>query len=176
MSIAQFSAMSEPDAHRFMAGLTEPQPARARLAELVGDRNVLDVGCGKGAEVSRLYTPEQYLGVDCSVELVRIARREHPGYRFVVRDALDVTGFFEVAIIKAVLEHLPPLEARAVYEHMRARTDVLYVCWHTEPGVEHLATYDGELGTMQQNRHDRARFGGMVRRERSGVHVIWEVR
>lgn len=157
-----------------MAG-AGPQAVRTAMAEIVGTADVIDIGCGKGEEVSRLYEPQQYLGVDCSAELVHLAMERNPGYRFEVADALDIDGHWPFAVMKAVLEHLPPDEAVAVYEHAKSVADVLLVAWHMEPGVEHLATYEGELGTMQQNRHDRDQFQGVQSRRVVGPHVLWIV-
>lgn len=155
------------------------QPVRTRLAEIVGRRSVIDLGCGKGEEVSALYKPAQYMGVDCSEELILLSRVKNPGYHFYTYSILEMQRrYFEVGILKSVLEHLPPLEAVEVYEHARTiTTDILLVAWHTEPGA-HLITkhYKGELDTpMLQCRHKRDLFGGVQRREVCGDHVIWEV-
>lgn len=173
MSTKQFTEMTRKQAIGFMPQ-PEIQPVRARLAELVGDRYVVDIGCGKADEVSNLFAAEKYLGIDCSPELIRIARRNNPGYIFLRCDAMDMTSH-PCAIIKAVLEHLPPAEALTIYNHVRSITEVMYVAWHTEPGKEKLSTYDGELGVMLQNRHDRKLFHGITSTEICGKHVIWTV-
>lgn len=175
MSIAQFAGMDEEQARRFMADAPK-QRVRSRIAELVGSRSVVDVGCGKGEEVSDLFTPSQYTGVDCSPELVSLAKRANPGYHFIVGDGRDLSGSWDVGVVKAVLEHVPAEEALAIYEHVRSLVDVLYVAWHTEPGEPQFRTYAGELGTMQQNRHDHALFDGMTAREVVEPHVLWTVR
>ncbi len=76
-----------------------------------------------------------------------------------------------------VLEHLPPGEALAVYNHARTVTGVLYVVWHTEPGATYVPRqYQGELREpMSQNIHKTSMFSGMIRREVVGKHVIWVV-
>lgn len=177
MSTAQFAAMTRGQAEAFMPN-AQRQAARRRLAELVAGRPVLDIGCGKGEEVGELYTVNQYHGLDCSAQLIEIARQRWPRYLFAVGSAQELAGdslVFPVAIMKAVLEHLPPDEAVQVYEAARRVAAVLYVAWHTEPGVERLSTYEGELGTMLQHRHDRSRFAGVTEREVCGPHVIWTV-
>lgn len=174
MSTAQFAEMSRSQAESFMAG-AKPQAVRARMSQIVGPAQVIDIGCGKGEEVAWLYRPWQYLGVDCSPELVRLARQRNPGYEFLAKNALDLDGRWPFAVMKAVLEHLPPDEAVEVYEHARTVSEVLLLAWHTEPGREHLTTYDGELGTMAQNRHDRDRFEGVRSRHVVGPHVLWVV-
>lgn len=174
MSTAQFANMSAADADAFMA-VSHVQPVRKRLAEIVGNGTIIDIGCGKGDEVSSWFDPVTYFGVDCSRELILFARERNPGYRFSTLGALDIVGHWNYAIIKAVLEHLPPYEAQAVYDHARTLCDTLLVAWHTEPGRESLAWYDGELGRMQQNRHSRNMFGGSITREVCGKHVIWQV-
>lgn len=179
MSTAQFAGMGPDQALAFMAG-APVQPVRTRLAGLVAGRRVIDIGCGKGEEVG-LYGPDQYLGVDCSPELIALARDRWPGYRFETVAAQELPAFmhgdrFPCGIMKAVLEHVPPDEAVAIYERARSVCEVLYVAWHWEPAEEKVTTYRGELGTMLQVRHDRARFLGMESREVVGAHVIWTVR
>jgi len=174
MTTKQFTEMSREQAERFMSK-PEVQPVRARLAEMVGDHYVVDIGCGKGDEVSTLFTPKQYFGIDCSAELVRIARRNNPKHKFAHMTALDLPQRYWFTIIKAVFEHLPPDEAKAIYDHVRSICDVMLVAWHTEPGKKQLTLYHGELGTMMQNRHDRNLFSGVKEREVCGKHVVWTV-
>jgi len=175
MSPRQFTEMSRDQAERFMP-VPEIQPVRKRLAEMVRNSFVIDVGCGKGDEVSTLFTPNQYYGIDCSAELVRIARRNNPRHRFTHTSAMEIKMYgHRYAIVKAVFEHLPPAEALAIYNHVRACVPIMLVAWHTEPGKEKLSTYHGELGTMMQNRHDINSFRGTIGREVCGKHVIWTV-
>jgi SAM-dependent methyltransferase len=174
MSTEQFASMTDVDADKFMP-ISEIQPVRALLARMVGHGTVIDIGCGKGDEVSDLFDSSKYLGVDCSPALIRIARHRNPGFRFSATEARKVNGFWDYAIIKSVLEHIPQDEALAVYEHARTICGILLVAWHTEPGKENLAWYDGEIGRMQQNRHDRSKFSGVEHREVCGKHVVWQV-
>ncbi len=152
-------------------------PVRQRLAELVGGRTVLDFGCGKAEEIGNLYTREQYVGIDCSPELIKHARLRWPGYNFDVMAIQDVVGHWPCGIMLAVLEHLPLSEAVAVYTHARSVVDELYVGWHTEPHNrrKRVHFYQGELDTpLQQNCHPRYFFGDIKAREVVGTsHVIW---
>lgn len=175
MSTLQYATMTAEEAQRFMANAPS-QPVRSRLCTLVEDRVVIDIGCGKGEEVE-LYDPDQYYGVDCSKELIRLARERHPNYLFEHKSALSLDGYWTCGIIKSVLEHLPPPEALAVYNHARKVTGVLYVVWHTEPGPAYVPRqYQGELRElMWQNIHKASTFPGMIRREVVGRHVIWVV-
>ncbi len=175
MSTAQYASMTPEQAAQFMPD-APPQLARKRLAELVGIRSVLDIGCSRAEEIGDLYQPAQYLGIDCSPALVAIARERWPEYQFEVCPAQEIEGHWPVAIMKAVLEHVPPVEALTIYNHVRAHVGVLYLCWHWEPSVEQkLTTYESVLGKMQQNRHDRAMFQGVRQREVVENHVIWTV-
>jgi SAM-dependent methyltransferase len=58
------------------------------LGESVG--SLLDVGCGTG-NLLKFYTPfAGYLGVDATPELITIAQKTHPSYRFLTADMLRV--------------------------------------------------------------------------------------
>lgn len=177
MTIAQFASMTPEQAAAFMPN-AQRQPARTRLAQIVGRGSVIDVGCGKGEEVSALFTPDQYLGIDVSAPLIALAKQRNPGYQFRVARPQDLyeERRWEYAIVKSVLEHLPDVEAVWLYRAARRICRKLLVCWHTEPSERpEYRTYEGELGTMQQNRHDVRRFTGTILREPIGQHVIWKV-
>lgn len=185
MSTAQFASMTAAQAEGFMPD-APPQPARKRLAALVGARSVIDIGCSRAEEVGDLFTPEQYLGVDCSRELVLIAQRRWPKHSFLVcsaqdlpdraRQGIDGRTKWDCGIVKAVLEHVPAEEAVAIYEAARLVCRTLFVCWHWEPvGLERKETYDGELGKMLQIRHRRDLFSGVLAREAVHRHTIWTV-
>jgi len=84
-----------------------------------GDR-VLDVGCGNGrmAEVSR-ESKIEYLGVDQSEELIKIARERfgaEPWASFETADVLNLEKYknqFDLVLCIAVLHHLPSAALRA---------------------------------------------------------------
>lgn len=72
-----------------------------------GIESVLDVGCGTGTQAP-LFDKSKYLGFDVDSNAVNYAKRQHPGYEFLVRDA---TGFklkkkFDLVLIVGVLHHL----------------------------------------------------------------------
>lgn len=167
--------MTAAEAERFMPR-PEIQPVRTRLAHIVGEEDVIDIGCGKGDEIASLYEPDQYFGIDVSPELVKIAKRNNPGYRFEAMQCSEITGFYSYTIIKSVLEHLPTEEALSLYEDARFICDTLLVAWHTEPGVFECRRYTGELKSPQiQIRHPIPLFKGVEKREVCGKHVIWTV-
>lgn len=175
MSTEIFAGLT-PEKARLFTPDPPPQPARKRLAELVDGRPVLDIGCGRAEEIGDLYTPEQYIGIDCSPELVKLASEKWPGYRFERCAAQEIQSRHPVAIMKAVLEHVPPAEAKWIYDHVRMYVDTLYLCWHWEPTAELKETfYVWEGVPMQQNRHARSMFDGVIAREEVPNHVIWTV-
>lgn len=133
-----FADMTPDEAQRFMSKKQNIE-LRTEMAYLVGTRNLYDLGCGKGILVNMLYTPEQYVGVDVSEELLRIARKDNPGYRFIRHDLaaspLPVDDqSAEVGVMISVLEHQPSLEiAKTVYDEAMRTCKELLVLWHTPP-------------------------------------------
>jgi len=99
-------------------GLLSPILARWRVAKarpyLTG-RRTLDYGCGNGGLA--LFCPaDKYFGVDISPAAVETARALHPDYTFEVELPRD--GAFDVAVMLAVLEHVPN-PARLVADILR---------------------------------------------------------
>jgi 2-polyprenyl-3-methyl-5-hydroxy-6-metoxy-1,4-benzoquinol methylase len=81
-----------------------------------GDK-VLDVGCGNGRLLEVLKNKNiNYLGVDNSSELIKIARNNYPNYKFLVADILDLSQIpvdsFDYVFCLAVLPHIPGKKLR----------------------------------------------------------------
>jgi ubiquinone/menaquinone biosynthesis C-methylase UbiE len=81
-----------------------------------GDK-ILDVGCGNGRLLEALKGKEvEYLGIDNSTELIKIARRNYPGEKFVEGDLLDLQAItdnnFDYIFCLAVLPHIPSQKLR----------------------------------------------------------------
>jgi glycosyltransferase involved in cell wall biosynthesis len=111
---------------------TSSRRALADLAARLGS-HVLDVGCGPGALGLHLrrYEPRvRWAGVDVTDAMLREARRTFPEVGFVRADSGQLPwrdDAFDVAVLRHVLEHLPPwLMERTLAEAFRvARRAVL---------------------------------------------------
>lgn len=68
---------------------------------------VLDLGCGDGALLASL-RPSVGVGVDVSLDVLRLANKQHPELKFVCADAeaLPVTGTFDFVIISNLVGFL----------------------------------------------------------------------
>lgn len=89
---------------------------REMTTDIKNDDKILDVGCGNGRLLETLKDKKlEYLGVDNSEELIKIARQNYPTFKFVVGDILDLRGIagrFDYIFCLAVLSHLPGEELR----------------------------------------------------------------
>jgi SAM-dependent methyltransferase len=106
-------------------GATEPGLERA-LVQMRSGARVLDLGCGQGRVAAMLPAGCEYVGMDFSPEMLRIAERSAHAERFaipprfVVGDLLDpawaaqVPGLYDWIILRAVLHHIPGAENRQV--------------------------------------------------------------
>ena len=76
------------------------------------DFKVLDLGCGNGRLLRWLekHGFGSYLGVDQSEKLLEIARREHPGQKFLSGDMTDLDSDekFDCIFAIASFHHVPP--------------------------------------------------------------------
>lgn len=71
------------------------------------DAKVLDYGCGNG-RMAALFEPENYLGVDPSTELIRIAKELHQNHKFRLTKAGEkAKEKFDAILCLAVIHHLP---------------------------------------------------------------------
>ncbi len=82
-----------------------------------GDR-VLDLGCGNG-RMAEIFIDSQieYLGIDNSAELIKIAKQRFAGKPWVSFDvgdalSLDFSSQFDLVLMIAVLHHVPTKELR----------------------------------------------------------------
>lgn len=65
--------------------------------------SVLDFGCGQGS-LSQCCTPDNYLGYDIRPDMIEIARRAWPGYRFEM--SLPEGMRFDTVASVAMIEHV----------------------------------------------------------------------
>ncbi len=182
ISCEPFASMSSAEAERFMAG--NKHPIREAAAQAVAGRQVLDLGCGRGIRICELYTREQYCGVDCSPELIRIAQRDNPGFSFETSDILQALGRLAdksvpVALMVSVLEHLPSLElAQKIYAAARRVSEELLVGWHTAPHYAQtkILQVQAELDRpIWQNQYREGSFDGAVQIGKVQLAELWTV-
>jgi SAM-dependent methyltransferase len=81
------------------------------MAKPKGDLQLLDIGCGTGRSL-QLYEPyvKDFIGLDLSYEMVRIARNNFPQHDWVRADACVLPfddGTFDAVCFSAVLHHIP---------------------------------------------------------------------
>jgi demethylmenaquinone methyltransferase/2-methoxy-6-polyprenyl-1,4-benzoquinol methylase len=118
----------------------------ARATGLTTGGSALDVACGSGkltAELARLAGPTgRVVGVDFSVEMLEVARREHPGITFVEGDALNLPfdeASFDVATIAFGLRNLA--------DPVRGLREMLRVVKRRAVVLEFVRPPEGLVGT-----------------------------
>lgn len=135
-----------------LAGTCSPRRSLARVVAALGDR-VLDLGCGPGALWPYLepYRPRlQWWGVDVTEEMLRAARHRFPEVAGIRADgpALPFAeDSFDVAILRHVVEHLPPkLMQPTLASAMRVARTAVVVDFFLPPAVagEYRAQRVGE--------------------------------
>jgi len=96
--------------HRIHAPrLAEPARDLVKLAEISSGERVLDVGTGTGvAAAAASAAGADVLGIDESLEMLRVAHRENPGLAFAGAEAIDLPfadGRFDAVVGNFVLAH-----------------------------------------------------------------------
>lgn len=71
-------------------------------AEVVGDKTIIDVGCGEG-EASKFFP--NYTGVDWSEVAIKRATERY-GNKFINGDIENLTEHYDYALLSQVMEHL----------------------------------------------------------------------
>ena len=69
---------------------------------LFKDCTVLDVGCGYG-RLCEIFNPDKYLGIDFSEEMIKLANKKFPQYKFEVQDKLTYVPEKKFDIIFALM-------------------------------------------------------------------------
>ena len=178
-----FRKMTKEEAATFMAG--SKHPIRDLAADVIGGRNVLDLGCGKGIRISELYSPEQYTGVDASAELIELARSANPLHKFYVSGILDFLEntpdkSVECSLMIAVMEHIPTLAtAQRIYNEARRVSRELFIGWHTIPNASEsrISRVQAELKEpIWQNKWKHGSFGGTIHSRPIAGAELWCVR
>lgn len=78
-------------------------------------RTVLDVGTGNAhylRQLARYFPAKSYVGIDTDASHIEVAQREEPGgdvpsMQFLLLDAHDVRGAYDVALARLLVQHLP---------------------------------------------------------------------
>jgi demethylmenaquinone methyltransferase / 2-methoxy-6-polyprenyl-1,4-benzoquinol methylase len=118
----------------------------ARTTGLTADGSALDVACGSGkltAELARRAGSKgRVVGLDFSVEMLEVARRDHPGIEFVEGDALNLPfddASFDVSTIAFGLRNLA--------DPVRGLREMLRVVKRRAVVLEFVRPPDGPIGT-----------------------------
>src|SRR5581483_9016560 len=97
--------------------------ARITLPEV---KSIIDVGCGPGNSTAILasrWPGAQISGLDNSVSMIDVARREHPGYEWIVRDISDWASgdgaLYDLVFSNAALQWVPG--HRVLYPRLAGR-------------------------------------------------------
>lgn len=120
---------------------------------------IIDVGCGTGANVAALADGYQCLGIDTSPDAIALARQRFPQVRFecgfAPADVLDDFAKADLVMLNDVLEHVPD-----DYALLAALVEA------AKPGAYFLVTVPADMALWSQHdesfghyrRYDLARF------------------
>jgi len=184
----EFTSLTYEEAKEYIKG-TENQRVRERIANIVNESKVLDVGCANGIDAAR-FKPQHYIGIDISPELVHVAKERFPNHTFLVGEAKNIIckfkkegKNFDFVICKAVLEHLPnEINALDLFKSMLEISNHLLVAWHNPPRGKRtkIVMLHGHFGKIiYQNTYKESLFDLprlRVDKEIIDNYELWHVR
>lgn len=94
------------------------------LVKLIGNRSILEFGCGVG-RLAGLFDPKLYVGVDVASRALFIARHDFPRHRFMLIGGYPILPDTEVTLAHTVLLHIPDDKLRPTVSHFRS--NIVYV-------------------------------------------------
>lgn len=112
---------------------------RQSIAQMVGNRKVYDLGCGEAPFVKDLYERSDYIGIDCSEQILALAMRANPFYRFSKHDLSKgpvpvPDNLIDVALLIDVLEEFADFDlAEYVLGEAGRISKELIVVWNSSP-------------------------------------------
>ena len=101
---------------KFDAERTQPSRDLVARIRLERPRRIVDVGCGPGNSTAVLrerFAEAAIVGLDCSEEMIRMAREQYPGGTWICADAAkhEYRGGLDVIFSNAVLQWIPEQES-----------------------------------------------------------------
>ncbi|HSA75494.1 MAG TPA: methyltransferase domain-containing protein [Candidatus Nitrosocosmicus sp.] len=176
----EFTTITKEEAEQYIQNSVN-QKVRQRIAEIVGNGTVLDLGCASGIDAFR-YSPKQYTGLDISEELIKLASERNPEHHFIYSEALEYLENcpkFDFIICKAVLEHQPDVETMLkLYNKMLEKCDTLLIAWHMIPDKKtEIHKLKGHFGKdIYQNEYSTRLFKGNIKKERIENYELWIIK
>ena len=176
----EFTSITKEEALQYIQNSVN-QKVRQKIADIVGNGNILDLGCASGIDAHR-YNVNQYTGLDISDELIKLACDTNPNHKFVCSNALEYLEKcqkFDFIICKAVLEHQPDIETMLkLYNKMLEKCDTLLIAWHMIPGnkteVHRLKGHFGK--NIYQNEYSINLFKEKIIKERVENYELWIIK
>ncbi len=114
---------------------------------------VLDYGCGVGA-LAKLYSPENYCGVDIDEESIKIARQAFPAHTF----ETHVPGLggkkFDTIVLLAVIEHIKLPKEFLIYMKEMLNHNGQIILTTPHPRVERIHHIGSRVGLFSAHAND----------------------
>lgn len=135
---------------------------------------VLDCGCGNGI-FAGLFSPEDYTGIDISLDSVRYAKLQFPDHFFQVMDARAMAfddGVFKRCFVAGVFHHLGPRESQQILSEISRvlSHDGVLVVWEDIP-ARHPLNFPGHAAHSL----DRGRYIRPAHAYRQDIHQYFRI-
>lgn len=144
----------------------EHRAAVAKIIQRLGSATVLDVGCGTGLLYALLAEKGGYCGIDSSIEMLRIARKQQSHAQFVRGDARCLPfreKSFELVTCVDMLQHIDDVQPVLSALSEVSGEHVLVVTWaHDLPTQRKSVNLSSKEGKLTEEVATAGRFQNIV--------------
>ena len=164
------------------------QASRNFIRSLINPNDtVIDLACGPGIDSNRYVKPDSYVGIDISLDLLKLAKKNRPFVSYIQADLQFLpikSKSVDYSYIKSTLEHTFNLSEALFYisEAIRISKKDVFIVWHTPPLKSKIfyqknVVFGHDGKPVNQNTYPEWVFALFFKYDKTNLepHQIWRI-